>query len=103
MNEADSAFGRLRQHLFWKAREKIAEREERVDHDAFGRARMSVLSLTMNCRCARAPGLVANLAQLFAVNCVSELRAESLHVELINAAADLFVGRKGDGERAFLD
>ena len=52
---------------------------------------------------ARAPGFVANLAERFAVNGVSELRAETLDVKLVDAAADFFVRREGDRERAVFD
>src|SRR5437868_5349352 len=103
MDEADAALGRFRQHVLRKAREEIGRRVERVNHDVFGRAGMGILSLKMGGRGACAPGLVADLTQLFAVNRVSEQRAEAFDVELVYAAADFFVGRKGDGERAVLD
>jgi len=64
---------------------------------------MRALSLERDRRRASAPRLIADLAELFAVNRVSELRTESLNVKLLDAATNLFVRRESDGERSVFE
>ena len=52
---------------------------------------------------ARAPRFVADLAELFAVDRVGELGAESLDVKLVDAGSDFFIRREGDRDRAVFD
>ena len=52
---------------------------------------------------ARAPGFVANLTELFAVNGVGELGAKPFDVKLLDAAADFFIRRERDRNGAVFD
>src|SRR5215212_8375290 len=103
MDKPDAPFRRLRQHVVRKTIEIIRDRVHRIDHDSLSRTRMRALSLERDRRSARAPRLVADLAELFAVNCVRELRSETLYVKLLDTRADLFIGRESDRECSVFD
>ncbi len=103
MNKPDAAFGCFRQHVFRKAAEVITERVHRIDHDSFGRSRMRALALERDRRRARAPRFIADLAELSAVNGVSDLRAEAFDVKLLDARADFFVRSESDRDRSVFD
>ena len=64
---------------------------------------MRALALERDRRRARAPRLVADLAELATVNRVSDLCAEAFHVKLLDTRADFFVRRKSDRDRAAFD
>src|SRR5215213_1982356 len=98
MNKTDAPFGCFRQYIVWNTVEIIRDRVHRVDHDALRRSRMRALSLERNRRGARAPRLIADLAELFAVNCVREFRSEVFNVKLLHASAKLFIWCERDGE-----
>src|SRR6185295_7674867 len=103
MNKTDASFRRFRQNVMREAIEIIRDRIHRVDHDPFRRSGMRTLSLKRDRRRTRAPRLVADLAELFTVNSVSELRSKTFHVKLVDTASDFFIRRERDRERAMFD
>src|SRR3954452_15648120 len=103
MNKPNAPFRRFRQHVVRKTIEIIRDRIHRIDHDPLRGTRMRALALERDRRSARAPRLVADLPKLFAVDSVSDLRPKTFHVKLLNAAADFFIRRERDRERAVFD
>src|SRR5690349_4748468 len=103
MNKPDAPFRRLRQHVVRETIEIIRDRIHRIDHDPLRGSRMRALALECDCRSARAPCLVADLTELFAVDRISELRSETFHIKLLDAPANLFIRRESDRERAVFD
>src|SRR6185369_8209602 len=103
MNETDAAFGCFRQYIVWNTVEIIGNCVHRIDHDPLRCSRMRALTLERDCGGARAPRFITNLAELFAVNRVSELRSEALNVKLLDASTDFFIGRERDRECSVFD
>ena len=78
---------------------KFHSDHERVEHGVFGIARVDASAFDLYSGSGSVETLIFDLAKFAAVNSISFFRAESLCVEVIRAAADLFVGRKGDADR----
>ena len=94
MDEADPAFGRFRQNVAREKRHKITRRIHRIDQHAFRRTGMRIR--------LGVPSFVADVAELLAIHRIGELRSEAFNVEFFDAATNLFIRRKGDGNRAVL-
>src|SRR6185503_12859786 len=103
MNEADAICRRFGQHVMRKTIEIIRDRIHRIDHDSLRRSRMRALALERDGGSTRAPRFVADLAELFTVNRVSELRSKAFNVKLLDARSNLFVRCEGDRECSVFD
>src|SRR5262245_49010000 len=103
MNETDTTFSCFWKDIVGDARNVISQRVHRIDHDALCCSRMCTLALESNGRSSCAPGFVTNLTELFAINCVSQLGPESLHIKLFDSTSDLFVRSKRDRQRSVFD
>src|SRR6185503_16865026 len=64
---------------------------------------MCALALESDRRSPRTPRFVADLAELSAIYCVSELCSEAFDVKLLDTRSDFFIRRESDSERAALD
>src|SRR5262245_9748659 len=91
MNETYSSFGCLRQHVLREAAEIVGECVGCVDHYSLGGAGMCALSLNRHCRCSCAPCFVADLTKSLTINCISDLRSESLNIKLFDSATNFFI------------
>ena len=76
---------------------------DRVLHLAFGKAGMGRDALDGDGGAVGGKGLVLDIPGGFAVHRVGEVGAELLQVDLVDAAADLLVGREQDLDGAVLD
>ena len=103
MDESGASLGGLRPHLRGQRGEDVAERVDRVDHHALGRAGMRAHAAERDRREPRAPRLVVDLAERVAVDRVGIRRAERRDVEAVHARADLLVRRERDLDRAVRD
>ena len=74
-----------------------------VFHLALGKAGMGGDALDGDGGAVGGKGLVLDIARAFAVHRVGEIGAELFQVRLVDAAADLFVGREQDLDGAVLD
>jgi hypothetical protein len=92
MYVAVALVGHLRAHLARQTRDEIPHDADRVDELSLGIARMYAETLNRHGRAVCIEGFVLDLAQRSAIHGIGELRAKALHVELVGAATDLFVG-----------
>ena len=76
---------------------------DRVLHLALGKAGMGADAFDGDGGAVGREGLVLDIAGGFAVDGVGEIGAELLQVDLVDAAADLLVGREQDLDGAVLD
>ena len=74
-----------------------------VLHLAFGKAGMGADAFDRDGDAIGGEGFVLDIAGGFAVDRVGEIGAELFQVGLVDAAADLFIGREQDFDGAMLD
>src|SRR5258705_997487 len=103
MNKTHASLGCLGLNIEREAFQVVAQGKQGIDHDSFCSARMCVFTLERNGGGARAPGLIADLAECFTINGVGYLGAESLYVKFIYAASDFLIRRESDRQRAVFD
>src|ERR1051326_6510411 len=103
MQEALALLRGLREHIVRQTGHEVREGADGVDHHAFRGTRMRVATAEGDRGEPRAPRLVADLAELTAVDGIGELRAECADIELVDAEADLLVGGEADFDPAMND
>ena len=104
MQKAFLALGGLRRAgVFRQAVDDGGGDLDRVLHLALGEARMGRDALDGDGGAVGRKGLVLDIAGGFAVHRIGEVGAELFQVDLVDAAADLFVGREQDLDGAVLD
>ena len=104
MQKALLALGGLRRAgVFRQAIDDGGRDLDRVLHLALGEAGMGADALDGDGGAVGGEGLVLDIPGGFAVHRVGEIGAELFQVDLVDAAADLLVGREQDLDRAVLD
>ena len=104
MDKSFAFFGRLGpiRHGRLERGKKIAGCVKRIYENTFGRARMCIFAVECDGRRACRPRLVRYIAKLLAIDRIGKLRSPFLDLKFIDAAADLFIRRKGDSDVAVL-
>ena len=70
-----------------------------VDHDPFGGAGVNASTSDADQRAGRVEGLVFIPAQVVAVQCIGDRRAEAGQIHCVCQAADFFIRRKGQADQ----
>src|SRR5258705_11018398 len=96
MNKTHASLGCLGLNIEREAFQIVAQGKQGIHHDSFCSARMCVFTLERNGGGARAPGLIADLAEGFAINGVGYLASQSLYLEFIYSASNFLVRRESN-------
>src|SRR4051794_29593351 len=95
MEKALPAFGGFRRAgVLWQAVEDARRDLDGMLHPALGKTGMGADALNGNGDAVSGEGFVLDVARGFAVDGIGEIGAELVQVDLVDAAADLLVGRE---------